>query len=78
MITCAEEVNIWEFDEACVAMAATAETSVDGCCIANALAVCQVEALVGRFADDGVEALEHESCLDVFEARGLGSHGVVY
>jgi hypothetical protein len=78
MITCAEQVDIGEFDEACVAMAAAAETSVNCCCIADALVVCQFKALVGRLADDGVKALEHESCFDVFEARGLGSHGEVY
>ena len=70
MATCAEQVDVWEFDQACVAVVAAAEMRVDGGGVADALCLRQFEAFVRRFADDGVEDLEHKSGFNVIEALG--------
>jgi hypothetical protein len=61
VMSCSEQVNIGEFDQACVAMAAAAESGVDCCCVADALVVCEFKTFISRFADDGVQDLEHKS-----------------
>ena len=57
-----------------MAVGATAESGVDGCGVADALAMCQGDGFVCRFTDNGVECREDESCLDILEARSTRSH----
>ena len=57
-----------------MAVASAAKMGVDCSGVADALCVCQFEAFVGRFTNDGVKDLEHKSGFDVFETLGSRCH----
>jgi hypothetical protein len=76
VIASSKKVDIGKLDEAGVAVATAAKARVDCGCVADALVMGEFQALIGWFANNGVQSVEHESGFDVIEARSLGGcHG---
>ena len=57
-----------------MAMAAAAESGVDGCGVSNTLSMRQVKGPVRRFSDNWIKARKDEARFDGIGARGAGCH----